>query len=181
MMLLQSIVQTLIGLALSLIISCSPQLTGYTNNIISYNLNISEPEIALASQNTGNNSQSSSGNNNSGVTLGGKQIEGWTPDEMVGTSNVATPEEVTIRLNEALKRFVQTILPLLAVISVGIIVYNAIRNIFVKEEDKHPLGGVIKNIFIGFFFIIFAWMIVEAIIFVIQMGGGFAQYVLYGG
>ena len=50
------------------------------------------------------------------------------------------------------------------------IIYHAIRNIFVKDEEKVKMGQLLKNIFTSFFFILFAWIIVELIIFAVTLG-----------
>lgn len=107
------------------------------------------------------------------VTVGGETLHGWTPSEMAQTDvnvNEENLQEIAPKTESWVVTLVQIILPLFAIACVVMIIYHAIRNIFVKDEEKVKMGQLLKNIFTSFFFILFAWIIVELIIFAVTLG-----------
>lgn len=118
------------------------------------------------------------------VTLGGTTVHGYTPDEMVSVGNSANSTEKLQQLPSDIEAIVIIIirymLPLMAIGAVCVIVYNAIANLFFRAEPddnsdptkkkKVPMKKVIKDIFVGFFFVLFSWIIVELILYFI-IGG----------
>lgn len=126
------------------------------------------------------------------VIDGNTTLQGYKPDEMVntdmnfGTNNVS---ELAPTLSEKLVEVVKLGLPFLAILSVGVIIYNAVYNAFMPDEDPHeaahkghrikrPMGEVLMSIFKMFFWILFAWIIVEAIIWVVTSLEVFTQQTL---
>lgn len=107
------------------------------------------------------------------ISVGGNTIEGYQPSDIVQTdisADNANPSAATQKLESTVIALIKVVIPVLAVACVVKIVWTAIRNMFRKKEKQEPLGGVIKNIFVGFFYIFFAWIIVEGIIFVLTGG-----------
>ena len=107
------------------------------------------------------------------VTIGGETLHGWSPSEMAQTDinvNEENMQELAPKTESWVVTLVQIILPLFAIACVVMIIYHAIRNIFVKDEEKVKMGQLLKNIFTSFFFILFAWIIVELIIFAVTLG-----------
>ena len=107
------------------------------------------------------------------ITVGGETLHGYEPDEIVSTDvniDASTPEEVPAKAENVLVSIVKIAIPILAIAAVGLIIYNAIRNMFKKQDERVKMGDVVKNIFVNFFFILFAWIIVELIIFVVTNG-----------
>lgn len=117
------------------------------------------------------------------VTLGGTTVHGYTPDEMVSVDNANSAEkmqQLPSNLEAIVIIVIRYMLPLMAIGAVCVIVYNAIANLFFRAEPddnsdptrkkKVPMRKVIKDIFIGFFFVLFSWIIVELILYFI-IGG----------
>lgn len=118
------------------------------------------------------------------VTLGGTKMHGYTPDEMIQVNGNGNSSERLAQLPSNLEAVVILIirymLPLMAIGAVVIIVWNAIANLFFRAEPndnsdptkkkKVPMKKVIKDIFLGFFFVLFSWIIVELILYFI-IGG----------
>ena len=106
------------------------------------------------------------------VTAGDTEIEGWKPSEMVSTDMEieADPGQAANRLEDIVIKIVQIAMPFLMIACVVLIVYNAIANIFRRQENQVSMGALIKNMIVNFFFILFAWVIIEAIVFVITNG-----------
>lgn len=113
------------------------------------------------------------------IDAGGVHIRGYRPDEIISTDVDITGGDITNvgpMLNEKVMSVVMTLLPILAVASVVVLIYNAVRNMFLPDEDPHearkagrkpkrPMGQVLKDIFMMYFWILFAWVIVELIIY----------------
>ena len=107
------------------------------------------------------------------MKVGSSNINGWKPDDMIESDvnvNASTPQEATNKFEQIVIVLVRIGLPFVAIGSVIVIIYNAVKNIFVDEEKRRPMGSVIKDIVVGFFWILFAWVAVELIIFVISTG-----------
>lgn len=109
------------------------------------------------------------------ITVGNSEINGYQPSDIVSTdANVNTESlssgETTAKLEQAIINITKIILPILMIACVAIIIYNAVRNLFAKPEKKRDMGELIKNMFIQFAFIFFAWLIVEGIVFIITGG-----------
>ena len=107
------------------------------------------------------------------MKVGSSNINGWKPDDMIESDvnvNASTPQEATNKFEQIIIVLVRIGLPFVAIGSVIVIIYNAVKNIFVDEEKRRPMGSVIKDIVVGFFWILFAWVAVELIIFVISTG-----------
>lgn len=107
------------------------------------------------------------------MRVGSSNINGWKPDDMVESDvnvNASTPQEATSKFEQIVIVLVRIGLPFIAIGSVCVIIYNAVKNIFVDEEKRRPMSSVIKDIVVGFFWILFAWVAVELIIFVISTG-----------
>lgn len=107
------------------------------------------------------------------MKVGSSNINGWKPDDMVESDvnvNANTPQEATNKFEQIVIVLVRIGLPFIAIGSVIVIIYNAARNIFVDEEKRRPMSHVIKDIIVGFFWILFAWIAVELIIFIISTG-----------
>lgn len=115
------------------------------------------------------------------ITSGDVKIRGYRPDEVISTDVDITNGDVSNigpMLAEKVIGIVTTALPILAVASVVVLIYNAIRNMFLPDEDPHearklghkpkrPMGQVLKDIFMMYFWILFAWIIVELIIYAV--------------
>ena len=104
------------------------------------------------------------------VQVGDTTLDGYEPGEIVSTDiaiDASTPEEVPAKAEDVLIKIIMIAIPIVAVAAVGLIVYNAVANIFRKAEDRVKMGDLIKNIFVNFFFILFAWIIVELIIYAV--------------
>lgn len=107
------------------------------------------------------------------MKVGDSNINGWKPGDMIESDvnvNASTPQEATNKFEQVVIVLVRIGLPFVAIGSVIVIIYNAVKNIFVDEEKRRPMGSVIKDIVVGFFWILFAWVAVELIIFVISTG-----------
>lgn len=115
---------------------------------------------------------------NASVTVGGTEMNGYTPSDMVSTDGGVSSEKLAklpSKVETAVIAFIKLLLPFLAIGAVVVIVYNSIANWFRKDEDKVPIGGLLKEIIKSFFFIFFAWIIVEVIIYVILGGEVFLE------
>ena len=106
------------------------------------------------------------------IQVGGEEIQGYEPKDVVSTDQryQLNADGAAVKLESTVIRIVKILMPLLMIACVGIIVYNAARNIFRKPEDRVPMGDLIKNMFVNFFFILFAWIIVEGIVFIVTNG-----------
>lgn len=106
------------------------------------------------------------------ITVGEETINGYQPSDIVSTDMEisATPEEATIKAENTVIKVTRVIVPILMIACVCIIIYKAIRNIFLPPERRERMLDVIKNIFVQFFFIFFAWIIVEGIVFLVTGG-----------
>lgn len=106
------------------------------------------------------------------IQVGGNTIEGYEPKDVVSTDQryEVDVSSAAPKLEATVIKIIKVIMPLLMIACVGIIVYNAARNIFKKPEDRVKMGDLIKNMFINFFFILFAWIIVEGIVFIVTNG-----------
>lgn len=113
------------------------------------------------------------------ITTGdGTTLQGYKPSDMVSTdTNIDTTkvEDLAPAIASRIVEAVKMALPILAVLSVVVIIYNAVRNMFLPDMDpkearamgkkpKRPMGQVLKDVFMMFFWIMFAWIIVELII-----------------
>lgn len=113
------------------------------------------------------------------VTLGGTTMHGYTPSEMIGGDATASAEKLAqlpSKIQQLMIIFIRYMLPFLAIGAVGIIIYNTIANFFRAEpgdnsdptkKKKVPMKKVLKDIIQGFFFVLFAWIIVELIIYLL--------------
>ena len=110
------------------------------------------------------------------MRVGDTQMTGYTPSDMIEVGDddgVPTEEKLArlpTKLEAAIVAFVRILLPFMAVGAVCIIIYNVIANFFRKDDDKVPMSRVLKDIIVGFFFVLFAWIIVELILYV-ELGG----------
>lgn len=109
------------------------------------------------------------------IYVGDASIEGYEPTDIVNTDmsvNVDNPNEVANSLENTVIKFIRVIMPFLMIACVCLIVFNAIRNLyyFRRKEKQVPMGDLIKNMFVQFFFILFAFIIVEVIVFVVTGG-----------
>ena len=113
------------------------------------------------------------------ITTGdGSTLQGYKPSDIVSTdTNIDNSkiEDLAPTIASKIVDAVKLALPILAVLSVAVIIYNAIRNMFLPDMDpkearaqgkrpKRPMGQVLKDVFMMFFWIMFAWIIVELII-----------------
>lgn len=126
------------------------------------------------------------------IHAGDTTITGYKPDEIVTTDMTlgsGDMSQVAPTISQKLVQIVTAGLPILAVISVGIIIYNAVYNALMPDEDPHeamksgrrvkrPMGEVLRSIFVMFFFILFAWVIVELIIYAVTSLEVFTQQTL---
>lgn len=117
------------------------------------------------------------------VRIGNTELNGYTPDEMVNVdsnSNLSNLDQLPSHLETIVILVIRYMLPLMAIGAVCVIVYNAVANMFFRAEPtdnsdptkkkKVPMKKVIKDIFVGFFFVLFSWIIVELILYFI-IGG----------
>lgn len=109
------------------------------------------------------------------VYVGDATIEGYEPTDIVNTDvsiNAADPGQAANSLENTVVKFIRVIMPFLMIACVCLIVFNAIRNLvyFNKKEKQVSMGDLIKNMLIQFFFILFAFIIVEVIVFVVTGG-----------
>lgn len=106
------------------------------------------------------------------ITVGEETINGYQPSDIISTDMEisATPEEATVKAEGTVIKVTRVIVPILMIACVCIIIYKAIRNIFLPPERRERMLDVIKNMFIQFFFIFFAWIIVEGIVFLVTGG-----------
>lgn len=107
------------------------------------------------------------------ITVGDSHLEGWQPNDMIQTDiqvNADTPNEAAASLETVVIRLVKLALPFLMIACVAILIWNAVGNLFRQPENRVRIGDLLKNMFINFFWILFAWIIVEAIVFVITNG-----------
>lgn len=108
-----------------------------------------------------------------GIIVGNEEIEGYQPSDIINTNvnvNLDNAPEVTNKAETTVTKLVRVVVPILMIACVCIIIYNAIKNIFLPREQRTKMGDIIKNMFIQFFFIFFAWIIVELIVFVVTGG-----------
>lgn len=115
------------------------------------------------------------------ITAGGQTLHGYNPNDIISTDmqlGDGSVDGVAPMLAGKVVEIVMKALPILAVLSVGVLIYNAVRNMFLPDEDPHeamkhgrkpkrPMGQVIKDIFMMYFWILFAWLIVELIIYAV--------------
>lgn len=114
------------------------------------------------------------------VTLGGTEMHGYTPSEMVQVDGQQPSAEKLAQLPGKIEQlvivFIRYFLPFMAIGAVVIIVYNAIANIFRAEpgdnsdptrKKKIPMKKILKDIVVCFFFVLFSWIIVELILYVL--------------
>lgn len=74
------------------------------------------------------------------------------------------------RLMKVISRLVMIMIPLLMVACVAIIIGNAVRNMFVKKEERVKIGDLLKNIIVNFFWIFAAPIAIELIVFIVTNG-----------
>lgn len=102
------------------------------------------------------------------------KIEGYEPQDIISTDMEISTDtnEVANNLENTVVRLIRTMMPFLMIACVGIIVFNAGRNLlyFRQKEKQVPMGDLIKNMFVQFFFILFAFIIVEGIVFIVTGG-----------
>lgn len=105
------------------------------------------------------------------VYIGGEEIQGYEPQDIVTTdTQLSDPNEAADKMEEAVVKLIRVAMPFVMLGCVAIIVFNAVANIFRPKEKKVPMGELIKNMFVQFFFILFAFLIVEGIVFVVTGG-----------
>lgn len=109
------------------------------------------------------------------VYVGDETIEGYEPNDIIGTDmeiSTSTPHEAADKLENTIVKLIKVIMPFLMIACVALIVFNAIRNLiyFNKKEKQISMGDLIKNMFVQFFFILFAFIIVEIIVFIVTGG-----------
>lgn len=109
------------------------------------------------------------------IYVGDSAIEGYEPQDIVNTDmniNTENPNEVASSLENTVVKFIRVLMPFLMIACVCLIVFNAVRNLyyFRHKEKQVPMGELIKNMFVQFFFILFAFIIVELIVFVVTGG-----------
>lgn len=109
------------------------------------------------------------------IYVGDATIEGYEPSDIVDTDmevNVENPNEVANSLENTVIKFIRVVMPFLMIACVCLIIYHAVRNLFYfrHKEKQVPMGELIKNMFVQFFFILFAFIIVEVIVFVVTGG-----------
>ena len=116
------------------------------------------------------------------IVVGGEELKGYRPSDIIQSDiniGIDSADDVAPKIEQLVIVFVKAIIPILAIACVLLIVFNAIANIFRKKEDRKPIGELLKNIFVGFFWILFAWIIVELIIYVITSGETFIYGLLF--
>ena len=115
------------------------------------------------------------------IQAGNTVIHGYDPSDIVSTDmsiGDGTIDNLGPMLADKVVGIVMKALPILAVLSVIVLIYNAVRNMFLPDEDPHearkagrkpkrPMGQVLKDIFMMYFWILFAWIIVELIIYAV--------------
>lgn len=107
------------------------------------------------------------------VYIGGEEIQGYEPQDIVSSDmevNAEAPGEVAGKLENTVVKLIRVAMPFLMIGCVAIIVGNAIANIFRPKEKRVLMGELIKNMLVQFFFILFAFIIVEGIVFVVTGG-----------
>lgn len=112
------------------------------------------------------------------IYIGGDtQIDGYEPSDIVSTDlnvQVDNPSEAAGFLENKMVQFIRALMPFLMLLCVGVIIYNALRNMYYlatkKREKILPWGELLKNMFIQIFMILFSFIIVEVIVFVITGG-----------
>lgn len=107
------------------------------------------------------------------VYVGGEEIHGYEPQDIVTTDmqlNAQAPSEVSGKLENMLVNLIRVAMPFLMIACAAILAGNAIANIFRPKEKRVHMGELIKNMLVQFFFILFAFVIVEAIVFVVTGG-----------
>lgn len=115
------------------------------------------------------------------IKAGDTVIHGYNPSDIVSTDVEVADGDIDAIGPFLTQRVVSVVikgLPILAVLSVCVLIYNAVRNMFLPDEDPHeamkhgrkpkrPMGQVLKDIFMMYFWILFAWIIVELIIYAV--------------
>ena len=102
------------------------------------------------------------------VTVGNVTYEGFYPSDVISTDiSIETPDDLTATVEELVVKFIQITIPIVVIAAVFLIIYNAIRNIFVDEKDRKKMRNILKNIIVNFFFITFACVIVELIVYIV--------------
>lgn len=118
------------------------------------------------------------------MRLGDTEVHGYTPSEMASTDGSGPTAEKMAQLPGRIEQmvvvFIRYMMPFLAIGAVVIIVYNVIANFFRAEEDKVPMSKIFKDIVQGFFFILFAWIIVELILYFLIGTESFVEAYLLG-
>lgn len=118
------------------------------------------------------------------MRLGDTEVHGYTPSEMASTDESGPTAEKMAQLPGRIEQmvvvFIRYMMPFLAIGAVIIIVYNVIANFFRAEEDKVPMSKIFKDIVQGFFFILFAWIIVELILYFLIGTESFVETYLLG-
>ena len=112
---------------------------------------------------------------NAALYVGDAAIEGYEPTDIVNTDlgvNMDNPNEVANNLENTVIKFIRVIMPFLMLACVCTLIYHAIRNLFYfrHKEKQVSMGELIKNMFVSFFIILFAFIIVEVIVFVVTGG-----------
>lgn len=117
------------------------------------------------------------------VSAGGQELQGYQPQDIIQSDvNIDSTDGNALagKLESMLLTLVRFIIPILAVACVAMIVYHSVRNMFVKKpEDRVKIGGLLKNMFIGFFWILCAWIVVEVIVFGVTGGASILTTILY--
>ena len=117
------------------------------------------------------------------VTVGDTEIQGYQPSDMISTDtnieNIDATEGVKA-LDKGIVKLVLLGLPYLMLACVVMIIYRAVTNMFKPREERYPMGEVMKSIFSGFFWILFAWIAVEIIVLAITSGEGLIVSTLFG-
>lgn len=106
------------------------------------------------------------------ISVGGEEINGYQPSDIVDTNDGKEIDTAatTAKLEQTVIKLVKILMPILMIACVAIIIYNAARNLMRDEKDRVKMGDLIKNMFVQFFFILFAWIIVEGIVFLVSGG-----------
>lgn len=107
------------------------------------------------------------------VYVGGEEIHGYEPQDIVTTDmqlDAQAPSEVSGKLESTLVNLIRVAMPFLMIACAAIIAGNGIANIFRPKEKRVHMGELIKNMLVQFFFILFAFIIVEGIVFVVTGG-----------
>lgn len=113
------------------------------------------------------------------ITVGDTEIEGYNPSDIIQSDiNIETDgaDGIAPTLERLIIELLKVVLPIVCVACVAKIIYNAIANLWRKPEKKVKISDIVKDIFMGFFWILFSWLIVEGIVFIVTGG----ETLLYG-